>query len=234
MAAAKGYGRETPTETVRADGEVEFAHPAFGQISITRVSGRSYLHGADYEVSDYMSIKIATNTKRRHLSRFWFSEVDPIVEVALSPAQWATFLTSLNVGNGVPCTITRRGRDMVPGIQPEAPEEEFHRKEVDEAIVEAKTALDDLQGDIDNLKISAAARRELSSKIATAKMAIGSSQSFIRQSFGEYVQKRTERMKADLHAYAEMALMGLGLKAAKNQIESVTRAPEITDQSKDD
>jgi len=46
-----------------------------------------------------------TAEKERHLNRDWFHKKKHLIEVEMSQTQFAEMITSLNVGDGVPCTI---------------------------------------------------------------------------------------------------------------------------------
>lgn len=225
--------RIAPTVVDIKHGETEHSHPAYGMLGVTRVTGRNFLYGADYEVSDYLIVRIATSTARRDLSRFWHSPKEQIVEVAISPAQWAAFVSSMNVGDGVCCTITRRGYSMVPGILPTEDEAELHGKEMSANLKNGVAALNELEASLDELKIPQKAKADLAFKIERARRSIGGTHDFIRNSFGEFVEKKTERMKANLHAYAESMLMGLGLKKAHEEIEAEARTQVIEDRRDD-
>lgn len=209
-----------PVETKDGE-ETIYNHPAFGQIQVSRISGQIDLYGADYTHEGYVAIRIHTSKAKRRYHRFWYHQKEDIIEVCLSYAQWSAFVSSMNVGSGVNCTITRKGYEMVPGIEPIEDEADLHIKEIDDTLAGGHKALRDLDKAIDDLKIPLKAKGELKWKVEVARRSIGSSYEFIKESFGEFVESKTERMKANIHSYAESMLMGLGLKSAQTQIGTV-------------
>ena len=97
-------------------------HPAFGLIGTSRGSvitngrGGATLFDSDIQHQHIVTIRINTAVRKRDLHHDWIHAEDQIVEVQLSEAQWASFVSSMNIGDGVPCTITRRGYESVPSI----------------------------------------------------------------------------------------------------------------------
>jgi hypothetical protein len=209
-----------PEITVEKNGDVVHSHPAYGNIAVFNVSGRKALYGADYLADGYLTIRVSTSKAKRSLSRFWRQEEQQIVEVAMSHAQWAAFVSSMNVGLGVDCTITRLGLDIVPDITVEPEEKDMHAADLDGVLAAGLAKLEEIRTDIDGLKIPAKTKDELGRKIDAAVRSMGSSQDFVRTSFGKFVSAKTEKMKADVHAYAQSVLIGLGLRSAADRIAS--------------
>ncbi|KKL96942.1 hypothetical protein LCGC14_1839510, partial [marine sediment metagenome] len=78
-------------------------HPAYAQIGAMRVSGShgAYLYGSDFRHQHYIMIQIHDSVLHRSLSGDRAHSGKRLIEVALSEAQWATFVSSLNQGSGV-------------------------------------------------------------------------------------------------------------------------------------
>src|SRR5437868_8231795 len=107
-----------PTQTERGE-----QHPAFGMIGASRVSHSppgAVLFDSDVQHQHYVVVRVRTAARRRDLNRDYLYADQQIVEVAMSEAQWASFVSSMNTGDGVPCTLTARGLEPVPGM-PYAP-----------------------------------------------------------------------------------------------------------------
>lgn len=111
------YRVEQPVVTDKGDEEI-ITHPAFAQISASRVSGGTYLYGSDFQHHNYVtiSIKLSESHQRKGSGRDWAFGREEILEVALSEAQWATFVSTMNVGDGVQCTLSRKNGSFVPGL----------------------------------------------------------------------------------------------------------------------
>ncbi len=124
----------TPREHVKTEPKSTFgdgfrkSHPAFGMIHFIRSNGAQgpfFGSEIDHHFTTFkMQVTCGTHEWALHESRF-FGGGTPIVEVEMTAAQFVQLLTTMNVGSGVPCTITRGplediragGRsDEVPGI----------------------------------------------------------------------------------------------------------------------
>lgn len=82
--------RKTEKITVTHDGlhdcEV-MRHPAFGQISVSRVAGHRHLYGSDFAHQHYVTLTIRGSEMHRSLARDWPYAREHLVEVSLSEAQ---------------------------------------------------------------------------------------------------------------------------------------------------
>ena len=88
----------------------EESHESFGMIGFARVAGgggkRRLLFGSHLE-NHYETIQMTIKTAvRKHgLSRDWHHGIDTLIQVEMSPVQFSQLLTTMNFGDGVPCTI---------------------------------------------------------------------------------------------------------------------------------
>lgn len=99
-------------------------HPAFGYISATRSQyggGAAVLFDSDIQHHETITIQVMPAARRREIGRDWtFGDTTPLVEVEMSLAQWASFVSSLNTA-GVPCTLRRTESDHEVDALPYAP-----------------------------------------------------------------------------------------------------------------
>lgn len=196
-----GPGREGST----------FDHPAFGQISASRVTatlGRT-LYGSDFVHRAWVTIRISRSSFDRSLSRDWHHEKDSIVEVDLSEAQWATFVSSLNVGSGVPCTLDRIGRESIPGIVRRVEADHF-RDEVSEVVVKAIREVEAAKSEVEASTLPATRRRAIAERLRMAAQHLRSNLQFVARSFDEHVEKKTEKAKIEVNAYLTSRLLQVG------------------------
>jgi hypothetical protein len=98
-------------------------HPAFGMVAFHRIQGgSSKLFGSHLEThSTYIRLVVKRAELHHDTTRDWFFGRKSLVEVDLSPAQFSELLTTMNIGDGVPCTIRRLNNELVEPI----PEDEF-------------------------------------------------------------------------------------------------------------
>lgn len=81
-------------------------HPAYGHAIFCRVTGRVKLFASPLLYhNEFISLTISTSELRHELSRDWRFSGKELIEVYFSAAQFAQLLTTMNVGEGAPCTI---------------------------------------------------------------------------------------------------------------------------------
>lgn len=199
-------------QPVREDGgshdDYKETHPSYGKIGGSRVSstpGES-LFGSDFTHRNYIVIRIAHASLRRGVSNDWIHGNDQIIEVALSEAQWATFVSSLNMGDGVPCTLQYiAGEGLVPGIEPITDRRDQFNEEVGETLRDALTSLEELR--------DAAPTKKLRDKAETAIMQLRSNLPFVVREFDSHAETTVERAKMEVNAYVTSAIQRAGLQA---------------------
>jgi len=94
-------------------------HPAFGLIGASRGSSTpgAVLFDSEIRHRNVITIRIKRACRERKLNTDWLFGRQELIEVQMSEAQWASFVSSMNTGDGVPCTITRYDDElMVPGL----------------------------------------------------------------------------------------------------------------------
>lgn len=120
-----------PTEVVEegpTDG-TRRSHPAFGVIKASRFQGgHETMYGSPLVHGGGISITISHSDEYVSLghSHYWENRRGQIVELHMSEAQWAAFISTLNVGSGSPCTLqyVRTGEmERMPRIVEESLEE---------------------------------------------------------------------------------------------------------------
>jgi hypothetical protein len=215
---ADGFGGKERTVTT---------HPAFGQISASRVNGHTNLYGSDFTHNGFINITIKASELNRDLSRDWHFEREQLIQIALSEAQWATFVSSLNNGSGVPCTlewIAGKGRlPMLPN--PKSRADQFG-KEFQKDFDEALGALDELEEALLASGLSKKKIDDLVSRARTAKAKINSSAPFVVDQFGEHMEAETERAKVEIHGYIQNLIQRAGVEALAGPTDPIVLSLE--------
>lgn len=183
-------------------------HPAYGMIGANRVSGTTPLFGSDFMHHNYVQITIRRAERNRNLSTDWYHGRDELIEVSISEGQWATFVSSMNVGFGVPCTINHIDRKGLPGLpEPPSRTEEF-AAELSESQEKARQSLVDLSAAIAASGLSGKKQKELLDKVDTAQRQMGPNAQFVAGCFDEHMEQTVERAKIEVNAYAMAVLHG--------------------------
>ena len=187
-------------------------HPAYGQIGASRVSGCAILYGSDFEHQHFVVIQISRSELHRGLSRDWPFARNEIIEVALSEAQWAAFVSTLNTGGGIQCTLQHVQGDKLPDIAaPERRHEQFKM----EAAEKLKGALEALRAAREALAGVASSERQkarVREKIETAERAMTDGFPWVAKQFSEHMEKVTEKARIEVSAYVEATVRRAGLK----------------------
>lgn len=208
---------ERPGKHARHDESSKtYDHPAFGQIGAYRVQGKTTLYGSDFLHQNFVIVRIHRSQLNRELSRDWHFATDELVEVALSEAQWATFVSSMNQGSGVPCTIQWvRGEGHMPSIplrvEEDVTREEFSRK-ARQTAAHVAAAIEEIEGEI-GASLSKAKREKILARLTRLRRDLDDSMPFIARSFDEHMETTVEKAKVEVNAYVQAAVMRAGLTA---------------------
>lgn len=210
-----------PETTQRGPDETITTHPAFGQISVSRVTGGAYLYGSDFQHQHYMTITIRRSELHRNLSRDWEFGREELISVALSEAQWASFVSSPNVGSGVCCTIEHIDGQSVPMLpRPEATHKQF-QEEINAHMQNIQSQLRDLALSIDG-PINKTKASELKKQMDLIAGRLTKSTGFVAKQFDEHVEHTVERAKMEINAYATNMVMRTGIEALSKERPAIT------------
>jgi hypothetical protein len=217
--------RDTAKPTVDKYGSD--THPAFGQISASRLSNSppgQVLFDSDIRHSHTVRITVQRATRKRDLNHDWIhGSGRELIEVELSEAQWASFVSSMNT-TGVPCTIRATESDWnVPGL-PYDPRLAHSMAEVrdaaDKTFGKIKAALADYEAAFE----AKAGVKVLREKLRTLHSAVehtGSNLDFAAKSLNEHAENVVQRARADIEAmvYHESQRLGLTAGEAEHLLE---------------
>lgn len=148
---------EEPTITSTPDDRMSDTierHPAYAQIGASRVSGQTFLYGSDFAHQHYITISIQASELHRGLSRDWPVARQEYIEVALSEAQWATFVSTLNVGQGVQCTLNHKDGKGIPQIASRMDRKEQFQAETNQRLEHGMNELKELAKLVESLGLS--------------------------------------------------------------------------------
>ncbi len=188
-------------------------HPSYAKVVASRVSGHTQLYDSDFHHSAYMTISIRRSELHRNLNRDWHFGREELIEVALSEAQWATFVSAPNVGDGTPCTLQHIAGSQVPQLPPPETRTKQFGAEVREDLSEAVQALDAALDQIANLGLSKAKADTIRNGVEAAKRKLTSAIPFVVSQFDEHMEETVERAKSEVHGYMTGALVRSGVAA---------------------
>lgn len=204
-------------------------HPSYGQLSISRVStnSRTPLYGTSNECREYIKITIMQSELHRDLHRSWHFGTNPFIEVIMSPAQFAEAITSLNIGDGVPVTITRvRTHDGTKEVYAKIPQPPFRderdlfdkefKADVDKVMKDANSLVKQIKELAGQKTVSKKALSEMVSNLEMLQQNIESNMPFIAKSFNEFIGKAVSSAKIEIESFVDNKIRHAGLEALLN------------------
>lgn len=194
------------------------SHPAFGCIGASRGQyggGGTRLYGTDLKHQTTITIRIQTSEEELSLHRAWRSGRKHLIEVELSEAQWASFVSSLNVGEGVPCTLRRRENEpQIVGIA-DAPLKEKVSEDISKTIASHMTKLNEAMQLVNDMKegkvgLTKKVVNELWSLMLQGVEYVPGAMEFAAKSLEEHFEKVGTEVRAEIEAHIQvMAMRGL-------------------------
>jgi hypothetical protein len=218
----------TPSTTNERGDEI---HPAFGRIHASRVSygggghGGAVLFDSDLIHHHTVRVTIERATRNRDLSHDYIHGGKELIEVEMSEAQWASFVSSMNT-SGVPCTLLHTSGDRFPGLEyhPRMAESmaEVHGSAA-KVFAEAKAAMDAY--DALDPKAPAKQRREALNHLRSTLRNSEPNVAFVARSLTEHVENVVQRARADIEAMVSTEAQRLGLTSADRQMLELPSMP---------
>lgn len=201
--------RETEPPTLNEHGDE--THPAWGLIGASRVSSSppgATLFDSDIRHQYYVVVRLRRASRKRDLGHDYKYGEEQLVEIAMSEAQWASFLSTMNVGEGVPCTIESVGREIVPGVEYE-PRLAVSMDEVGNA---AQKSMEEIQSAFDAYE-----QHKTKANRDTLKYAIRNApanMAFAAKTLSEHAENVVQRARADVEAMVVSKAEQLGIDSA--------------------
>lgn len=214
------------------------AHPAFGMINASRGSSSppgQTLFDSDITHQHTVRVTVSKATRKRDLNRDWVhGGAKTLIEVEMSEAQWASFVSSMNT-SGVPCTIRATETDWkIPGL-PYDPRLAHSMTEVKQAahksfgrIQEAMVAYEKALADKAPAKVRNEALRDLHFAIQNTEPNL----SFAAESLTEHAENVVQKARADVEAmvYAEATALGLTTGESRGLLELPMMPGEVVEE----
>ena len=189
-------------------------HPAFAQVSVHRINGSRVLYGSDFRHHSFVRVTVQSSDLRRDLSHDWHYGRQHLIDFDMSEAQWATFVSSFNIGGGVPCTLHYVDKKVVPDI-PLRDERNEYKKEMNKNLDSLVATIDAAIGRINEMTtgLSRPKREAVVAELTTVRQQLASNLPFVVKSHDEHMEKRVEKAKIEINAYMTQVIHRAGLNA---------------------
>lgn len=200
---------DTVEPTLSEDGHE--THPAFGMIAVHRgqVSPPgSVLFDSELRHGNVIALSIARGRRKRDLNRDWLYRDKELLELEFSEAQWASLVSAVGQGSGVPCTIRQVGYERQPNI-PYAPR---LKQSVDETTRVAERMYQEVRE-----AFRVAEEKPTKANLRALGLAIGHvgpNVRFAAESLIEHVETTVTKARADIEATVAQHAERLGIDAA--------------------
>ena len=211
----------TETENQSPIGGTSFTHDAYASIRLTNPQGgSSTLFGSDIGHDNRVRIEICRARLDRSHGRDWIFPRETVVDVEMSHAQFAQFITSSGKGDGTPCTlIAAPSQDTRVQAMPaianiETKHATFKREIRDEAMntVEfLKKKVSTLMSLVADGKPRISELRAVSRSLENALDNFPSNMEFVVSSAEEALEKATSDAKIEVEAYIAATAQRIGL-----------------------
>lgn len=226
----KGPERKSYSAKETDSGGTREEHESFGLVGFSRVSGNVRLFGSHLEHHHtYVVMRVQRAVVDHELSRDWYHRDHslPLIEIAMSSAQFAETITTLNYGDGVPCTIRYvDGVQMDPVPQDSVAENVKIRDAFARKLDKTITAVRDIHKEIDQLvevgsSVSKSRARELRDTVGKYLSQIDRDAAFVLHSFQESADKVVQHAKSEIDAALTTSIQRAGIR----QLTSGANAP---------
>ena len=184
-----------------------------GLISFSRTSGQSVMFGSPFVHQHYITLRItkARAFRSSHEVQYMGDRM-PYIEVAMSHSQFAEAITTINMGQGAPCTVKH-----INGQRLEDPWLVDDRLDFDSDVRnvarEAVEYIQELIQAIEEEKMSKKAQDRLIGLARRTISKLTDSLPFIAEMYLEHLDKLEQAAKTEISAYADMTVHQYGLGA---------------------
>ena len=203
-----------------AEHETKETHPAFGMISLSRVSctPAANLYGSSIKHGNFITLRISKGHRTTSIYRDWYSADESIVEVCLSGTQLGDMLTNMNCGDGVPVTINRIGHESIPDIADESNLKTESNTQLKEQLNKAFEVSEQLMKSAETLLNSSTPlkkdeKKELLWKLEQIRRSMTSSIIFAGECFDKKVDKQISEARGEIECYLSNRITNAGLQA---------------------
>jgi hypothetical protein len=192
--------------------------PSFGLVSISRVSGQKRLFESPFSHQHFITLSISRADRTR--DELHYNQVFPteeLIEISMSEVQFAHLVTSLNMGVGTPCTISRWDGKIIKEPAPDQTKQTFAHE-----AREHFTDLAAMAAELENLtsikasEIKAEQRERMKFLALKIHQSVTGNMDFFHERFQETMDKVVVAAKTEIQAHVLNVVQKTGLTAIKN------------------
>lgn len=138
-----------------------YDHPSYGVITVNRKASihKKSLYGSNMRHNYTICLRIKKSYKKHDIIRDWYRSDETLMEIEMTPSQWAELMSVVDLDYGIPCTIKYNNGETY-----EYPPEENQRFEIFQSEFE-----DDVKTSLETINEAISRWHELSNKRVITK-----------------------------------------------------------------
>lgn len=203
--------------------EIKETHDSYGMVSFSRMhsSHDKQMFGSKIGHNTIIKLEIHEAAQSDCFGTKRVSAESKIIDVQLSPNQFSELLTTMNIGNGVPCTINwRKDKGKIEPTEQENPRKvsERYLEHTMQKVADRMDAVDSLAKKIESAQSAKKSdRKELLSLLRMLRQDLEKDMPFVEKTFQEVMDKTVSEAKADVDTFVTHAVNELGIEALKEK-----------------
>lgn len=199
-----------------------------GMISWNRIScgAPQAMFGSEIKTDSPVCIRISKafideSDSRNEVGGRIVSEFRPMIELEMTPIQWAEFLTAGHVDGGIPCTITQIDGKPTEKVEMRniAEDYDIHTQLTFDEFHDNLAGLEKYVNDIlqSGKPMGKNQMAELVRKLQIVRHKTVEDVKYVKHQFKEDMATMVVKAKAEVNAYAELRLQNLGVKCLMDE-----------------
>lgn len=211
------------------------SHPSYGMVGFNRVQGNpGRLYGDPLPGhATFVTLTVKRGSVRRDLGTDWHAGGEQILEINLSGEQFARLLTSMNVGDGVPCTIAweaGKGRIERPPVQQSAPHRatDEAKEKIRGLLHKVKAKASEVEAALAEKKVPASTRKEVGEVFLYLIRELGPNLQFAERVVEEQFQRAVTSSIAEINSAVTAVVEQTGIRELRRLSSAFSAGGELS------
>lgn len=206
------------------------SHPSYGSLSFSRTTGGNpNLFGTSVKHHDKICMTLRRCVYDRGLHTNWYHPTEKLFEVEMSYTQFAELITSMNMYEGVPCTIKHIMGEVTPPVPYYNPVE-VHKKEFEESTDKVYEEAQNLISKVaekfkEKKSFNKKDQEEIISMLHQISMGIGCNQKYQIDCFNEQMEHTVAESKGEIEAFMQNKMYQIAQQAMVKNPEQLFGSP---------
>jgi len=193
--------------------------PCFGVVAISRVQGRRRLFDSPFEHQHFVTLSIKRAYRSRtDLHMDYIGAGEELIEIAMSEVQFASMVTSLNMGVGTPCTIAHFEGKILKEPKPDQTKKTFEKEGKEHWADLAKMAAElEKLTELPASSLKAPQRERMNFLALKIHQGLTDSAEFFHEQFQKSMDKVVAVAQGEVQAHILSVVQKAGMKALEGK-----------------